>query len=414
MKCLCVILDGLGDLPSESLKGLTPLQAANKPCIDELARSGMTGLMDVYAPGVPIGTDVGHICLFGYDPHEVYSGRGPIEAIGAGLILKPGDIAFRGNFATIDTTGMLIDKRAGRINKNVCDLISSISKIKLINDVGFKIAQATEHRFAVVFNGIDKFAHIIDAYPSHNTKLPCDFPWSKPYDNSTNSCYISEVINDFINKSSKILNNHELNKRRMANGLLPANTILLRGGGQYKFMEPFSSKFNGVIAGLVAAEDTVIGLAKMLSLITVKLPGMTGGYDTCFQIKANATIELLKKVDLAFLHIKATDLAGHDRLPLKKKELIENIDGMLQYIFDNVDRSKLIISIVADHSTPCSIGEHSGDPVPILLYGPNLRKDSTKKYDEITGMNGGLGHIRGQDLIKIVLSSANLVEKYGC
>lgn len=413
MKCIYIILDGLGDLPSSELNGLTPLQAANKPNIDFLANSGMTGLMDVYSPGIPVGTDVGHICLFGYDPQKVYSGRGPIEAIGTGLSLFSGDIAFRGNFATINDEGFLIDKRAGRINKKTDHLIAALSNIELSNGVNFTIRQATEHRFAVVFHGIKNFPAVSDAYPGHQSKLPCKFPWVYALDKDSESSDFAFIINEFIANATSILRNHVVNNERIANAMLPANTILLRGGGQFREFEKFSDKFFGASAGIVAAEDTVIGLAKMASIEAIKQNGMTGGYDSNFNVKAESCIELLKTKDLVFLHVKATDLAGHDKLPVKKKEIIEDVDLMVKAIYDNIDTSNTMIAIASDHSTPCFYGEHTADPVPVLLSGHNLRKDMTKTYDEVSAMSGGLGHIKGNDLIKILLSSANLIPKYG-
>lgn len=413
MKCIYIIMDGVGDLPSSKLDGLTPLQAAKKPNIDSLANAGVTGLMDVYSPGIPVGTDIGHICLFGYDAQKVYSGRGPIEAIGAGVSLSPGDIAFRGNFATIDENGILIDKRAGRINKKTDQLIADLSKIQLKNGIKFTIKQATEHRFVVVFHGIKNFPTIADAYPGHKCTLPCKFPWSFAPDNSSESSDFAFTINEFIRNATKILANHNVNTERINKDLLPANTILLRGGGQFREFEKFSDKFYGVSAGIVAAEDTVLGLAKMASIESIKRKGMTGGYDTNYNIKAQSCIELLKTKDLVFLHVKATDLAGHDKLPMKKKEIIEHIDLMIKIICDNIDASNTMIAIASDHSTPCLYGEHTADPVPILLSGPNLRKDITKSYDEISAMSGGLGRIKGNDFIKILLSSGNFIPKYG-
>lgn len=412
MKILYIIMDGLGDRPIEALNGKTPLEAAYTPCMDTLAHKGMTGLMDLFSPGIPVGTDVGHICIFGYHPEDVYSGRGPIEAVGAGVRLSEGDIAFRGNFATLNNEGLLIDKRAGRIKEGTADLAFAISNIIIDENIIVRAKEATEHRIVIVFSGLEGIAPISDAYPSPHTDLPCKFPWSKALDSSLSSIKFAKIVNEYIHKATIILQKHPINKTRREEGQKLANTILLRGAGINKPLPSFTERFKGVRAGIVVAEETVRGIGLMAGMTVAMASGMTGGFDTDYGVKAKEALRLLREHNLVFIHIKGTDIAGHDNLPQKKKYIIECVDSMILSIIKSFSEP-LIVAIGSDHSTPCNLGEHSGDSVPILLSGLGLRSDSTSVYNELAAMDGGLGHVSGKDFLHIVLNAGNYMSKIG-
>lgn len=405
-------MDGLGDRPIASMNGKTPLEAACTPYMDYLAAKGMTGLMHLLTPGVPVGTDVGHVCIFGYDPALVYSGRGPIEAAGAGVRMFLGDIAFRGNFATVDSEGLLIDKRAGRIAEGTADLAAAISDVALDDDFTVHVKEATEHRAVVIFSGPRVTSRISNVYPSPRVILPCPFPWSIPQENTLDAAEFASVVNNYIRRASTILQKHPVNIMRAKQGKKPANTLLLRGPGSMPHMPSFVERFEGLRTGIVVAEETVLGLGLMAGMTVAKASGMTGSLDTDYTVKAKEALRLLIDHDLVFLHIKGTDLAGHDNLPQKKKSIIESVDYMLSYICESF-AEPLIVAVGSDHSTPCALGEHSGDPVPILLSGLGLRRDSTAAYNETAAMNGGLGHMNGRDFLHTVLNAAHRVPKQG-
>jgi 2,3-bisphosphoglycerate-independent phosphoglycerate mutase len=409
MKILYLIMDGLGDRPCECLGGRTPLEAAATPCLDELARKGMTGLMHLLAPGIPVGTDVGHICLFGYDPADIYTGRGPIEAVGVGCDMKPGELAFRGNFATVNEKGEVIDKRAGRIRERTAELAEALT-MDLGDGVSVRVKEATEHRAAVIFSGPGLSIDLTNAYPSSLRPLPQAFPWVKA--RSPEAKAFAEKVNLFMRRAQEIMAALPVNAERIARGEKPANAMLLRGPGFMPFVPRFEERFPGLKVGLVVAQETVLALGKMMGMTIACAPGMTGGMATDMQAKAREALRLLKDHDLVFVHVKGPDLAGHDQLPETKKKLIEQADAMMASILSGWNEP-LIVAAGADHSTPCAFGEHSGDPVPVLLSGPGLRVDGTSEYSESGAILGGIGHISGKDFLNVVLDAAYLVPKQG-
>lgn len=410
MKILYLIMDGLGDRPVQELGMKTPLEAACTPCLDDLASRGMTGLMHLLAPGVPVGTDVGHICLFGYDPALIYTGRGPIEAVGAGCDMKPGELAFRGNFATVNEQGQVIDKRAGRIRERTAEIAAALSGMDVGGGVHVRVKEATEHRAAVIFSGPGLSTSLTNAYPSPLKPLPQDFPWVRA--TSPEAEEFAGRVNTFMRKAQEIMAGLDVNADRVSRGLPPANAILLRGPGFMPDVPPFSSRFPGVRTGIVVAQETVLALGKMMGMTIGRAPGMTGGMETDLNVKAREALRLLENHDLVFLHVKGPDLAGHDHLPETKKRIIENVDAMMASILRQYD-GPLIVAAGSDHSTPCAFGEHSGDPVPVLLSGPGQRFDATTAYNESAAACGGIGHISGRDFLNVVLNAAYLVPKQG-
>ena len=408
---LYLILDGLGDRPVPELNGQTPLEAASTPCLDRLAAQGLTGLMHLLAPGVPVGTDVGHICLFGYDPAEVYAGRGPLEALGVGLALAPDEVAWRGNFATVDASGQLVDKRAGRISGGTAELAAALSAIELGDGVRVLVREATEHRAAVVFAGPDLSTQVSSAYPASGDKLPVPFPEVRPLDDSLSARFTADKVNLFLRRAREVLACHPVNRQREAEGLRPANALLVRSPGRMPSTPSFASRF-GIRAGLVGGQETVLALARMAGMTVRTSPCMTGGLGTDLSAKAQAALELLRDHDLVFLHVKGPDLAGHDNAPLRKAAIIEQVDAMLNDLVRE-HNGPLIVAVGADHSTPCAFMEHSGDPVPVLLSGPGLRVDTTRSFGESAAMLGGLGHLSGNSFLHEVLNAAYLVPKQG-
>jgi 2,3-bisphosphoglycerate-independent phosphoglycerate mutase len=366
--------------------------------------------MHLLAPGVPVGTDVGHICLFGYDPALVYTGRGPIEAMGVNCVMRPGELAFRGNFATADEAGMLVDKRAGRIREGTADLAAALSGLDLGDGVSVRVKEATEHRAAVIFSGPGVSAEVTDAYPTPLDTLPMPFPLAMA--RTARAAPFADKVNTFMRRARQIMDNHPVNAARRARGEKPANAMLLRSPGLMPSIPSFSERFSGLRAGLVVAQETVLALGKMMGMAIAKAPGMTGGMDSDLSVKAREALLLLADHDLVFVHVKGPDLAGHDKLPETKKRLIENADAMLAAIIRGFS-GPLIVAAGSDHSTPCAFGEHSGDPVPVLLSGPGLRRDATRVYSEYGALGGGLGHISGRDFLHTVLNAAYRVPKQG-
>jgi 2,3-bisphosphoglycerate-independent phosphoglycerate mutase len=403
-----IILDGLGDRPSPDHNGETPLSAGSTPTLDSLAEQGQSGLMNVIGPGIIPGSDTGHLALFGYDPHEYYSGRGPFEAMGAGMTLKPGDVAFRANFSTVDSDLIVTDRRAGRVftRQESTTLQEVVDGLK-IEDVTVHFLSTVEHRGALVLEGEGLSEKVSDVDP-HQTGVK--LAKSKPLVSKAEKT--ARIVNKLVKTVLDLLKDHDLNKGRTERGLPPANALLLRGPGQFHIVPSLEERY-GIKSAVLAGGALYIGVGKHIGMEYVKVEGQTGRVDTNFDNVANKTIECVESgYNLVFTHIKGTDNAGHDRKFNQKKEVIEHVDAMINKIVDAV-HDRIVLAVTGDHSTPVTVGEHTSDPLPILLWSDFIRPDSVKQFSEFEASRGALHTIRGLDLLPILLGYAGLSEKYG-
>lgn len=407
-KVVLAVADGVGDRPCEILGGKTPLEYASTPNLDKLASSGTTGIMDVLGAGIPIGTDLGHMILFGYGPED-YPGRGPIEAFGREIELQAGDVAFRSNFATVNNKLCVVDRRAGRIRKSTNLLAESLNGIE-IDGIKIIFKEATEHRAVLILRGPGLSSNITDTDPKV-AGIDVDYKKCKSKDNKPESVFTAEILNKFLLKAHEILSKHPVNLERVNQGLLPANFILTRGAGIMPNIEKISDKLN-LKGACVAAEGTVLGVARLAGFTPLTSDTMTGNIDTDVYAKAKMTIEALKEHDFVLVNLKATDLFGHDGNPEKKSKAVEVFDKFIGLLLE-ANLENTIISVAADHSTPCERMEHSGDPVPILIAGPGIRQDRVTKFDEISCSYGGLGRIKGKDLSNTLYDYLEKVKKQG-
>lgn len=400
---MLIILDGVGDRPVQELDWKTPLQTANKENLNFFAKNGITGQMNPIEAGIRAGSDTAHLSLLGYDPYKVYPGRGPFEALGLGMELNPGDLAFRANFATVDENKIVIDRRAGRIDSGTDELAKSIN-IKIEN-VEFIIKEGVEHRAALVMRGTNLSANITDADP-HDSGIQVKTVTAK----SAEAERTARLLNLFIEESYNILKAHPVNIKRVQEQKLPANIILPRGPGMVPTLESFEKKYN-LKAACVVGIPLIAGICKLAGITPINAEGATGGLNSNFNSKILTAFNALNDFDFVLVNIKAPDVAGHDGNAYKKKEVIERIDIALGYIRENI-RKDTILAITGDHSTPCSVKDHSGDPVPLLVFGPGVRRDSVKEFDEIAVMSGGL-NINGTQLMNVLMNLSDRSEKFG-
>lgn len=388
-KAILVVCDGLGDLP---VKGKTPLQAARKPNINKLAREGATGLMHTLGRGVVPGSDTAHLALFGYDPKEFYCGRGPLEALGAGLRLQKGDIAFRANFATVKD-GKLVDRRAGRSSEGLAELAKGLDGIA-IEDVKIILKHTVEHRLALILRGSGLSAKVSDVDPEYANEEPQK---CRALDGTKEAEKTARIVNEFVKRSQELEGN-PINKERAKNGLLPANVIIMRGAGEYRQIPGTEERF-GLKAVCVAGGALYKGVARYVGMDVAEVKGATGRTDTNLDAKVDAVISGLKNHDFVFLHIKGTDSCGHDGNFKGKKEMIERIDKAMGRLM----RTGAHIILTGDHSTPVAKKRHTSDPCPILFWGENIRQDNVRNFDEFSCAAGGLGHLNGLDVMPMVL-----------
>ncbi len=403
-KILLVVCDGLSDRPVREFDMKTPLQAARKPAMDALARHGMTGSMDVIAPGVVPGSDTAHLALFGYNPYESYTGRGPIEAAGAGLQVSRGDVAFRCNFATADSSMRIVDRRAGRMKTGTAELARALDGM-VVDGIRVAFKEGSEHRAVLVLRGPGLDCRVSDVDPHGEDEVHESVPLV-PQAKKT-----ADVLNEFVRRSYQILSKHRLNSERVSEGLPPANIVLPRGAGSINEIQPMGERY-GLKCAAVAGVTMVKGICRMVGMDVPDIPGATGGLDTDYGAKAEAALRLLKANDFVFVNVKAGDVASHDGDFRMKVRVVENIDMMLGLVLKDLP-DKVVVAVTCDHSTPVALKEHRADPVPLVISGEDGRVDPVKEFDEISVASGALGRVRGTDLMPILMGIADRAKKFG-
>jgi len=405
-----MIIDGMADRPLKELEYRTPLEAADTPNMDKLAELGINGLMDPIKPGIRAGSDTSHISILGYDPYEVYTGRGPFEAAGIGVEVIAGDIAFRCNFSTQNEDGIVTDRRAGRIRDGTDEIAQSINSMKLegFEDVQIIFKESTGHRAVLVLRGKGLSDKVSDSDPKHEGKPPKKV---FPLDDSPEAAKTAKILNKFVQKSYEMLKDHPVNKKRISEGENPANVILPRGVGAVPHVPPFNEKY-GLKSACIAETGLIKGIGKIAGMDLIDVQGATGGIDTNLPNIAQSIVSTAKGDDYDFIliNIDGADEAGHDGQMEEKLKFIEKVDSVIGQVMKIDD---IYFILTADHSTPISVMDHTGDPVPIVIKGPEIRVDGVKSFNERAAPSGGLCRIRGSDVMNILMDLMNKSEKFG-
>ncbi|MFP3945294.1 MAG: 2,3-bisphosphoglycerate-independent phosphoglycerate mutase [Archaeoglobaceae archaeon] len=405
-KILMVIIDGLADRP---IDGKTPLSSAKTPNMDKLASNGINGIMDTISPGIRPGSDTAHLTLLGFDPYQCYSGRGPIEATGAGIDILSGDVCFRVNFGTVEGEGSVFDKtvtdrRAGRISETD-ELVKAINEnVEL--DVDFIFKRGTGHRGALVIRGEGLSDEITATDPKSIGKKVKKCKATRDKGEKT-----AQIVNSFMEQAHRILDQHPYNKEREKEGLMKGNVLLLRGVGLTPQVPSFEERF-GMKLGVVAGTTLIKGVGKFLKGDVITPPGVTGGKDTDLSAKIEGCIEALETHDFVLLHIKATDEYGHDGDFEGKKAFVESVDHNIKPLME-LDPQEVLLILTADHSTPIMVKEHTADPVPVIISHEGVRVDDVSAFSEFEAYKGGLCRIRGRDLVNISMDLIDKSQKFG-
>lgn len=401
-----MIMDGMADRPLEDLGFKTPLEGADTPNMDKLAETGICGIMDTIKPGIRPGSDTAHISILGYDPYVVYTGRGPFEAAGVGLDVLEGDIAFRCNFSTANDEGIILDRRAGRIRERTEELASSINSID-IDDVEIIFKESTGHRAVLVLRGNGLSDKVSAADPKHDGK---EWTKVKPLDQTGEAQKTADILNQVVERSYELLKNHPLNLERIDNGENPANIILPRGAGAVPNVQPFYDKY-GLKAACIAETGLIKGIGKIMGMDIIDIDGATGGVDTNLDNIAQGILDTASKdYDFLLINVDGADEAGHDGNAKDKLEFIERADAVVGKLRDLDD---FYFILTADHSTPISVMDHTGDPVPLVINGPDIRVDDVVEFNERSATQGGLCRIRGSDIMNILMDLMNKSAKFG-
>jgi 2,3-bisphosphoglycerate-independent phosphoglycerate mutase len=406
-RILFIVLDGISDRPCPDLGGCTPLAAAQKPVLDKLAAEGCCGIMDTIAPGIRPGSDTAHLALLGYDPLKYYTGRGPLECEGSGIPMEPGMIGFRCNFATISKDGIITDRRAGRIHDTQALSEAIRNGVDLSGyGVEFSFRSGAGHRAALALKG-KGLGHCVTSNDPKKEGIP---PLKVKEGKRTEADQkTAKICNEFVKQSSEILFKHPINIERVKKGLNPANIVLMRGAGEMGDFIPFEKKY-GLKGSVIAAASLITGIGNAVGLEHIAVDGITGSQDSNIAGKIAAALAELKKKDFVLVNIKGADESGHDGLAVQKRDFIEKIDAVLEPLLAQKD---CIIIICADHSTPCTIKDHSADPVPVIIRGDGVRMDDVFRFDEYSCAKGGLTRIHGCDLMPIALDLINKAHKFG-
>src|SRR3972149_1678025 len=412
-KLIYVLLDGVGDKPEPSLNYLTPLEAAYTPYLDSITRKGVSGIVYSVGKGISPESDIAVFCMLGYDLSSNYFGRGVVEAIGAGMDFKQGDLALRVNFAT-EQDGVIVDRRAGRdlTSDETKEFAVAINKIKLSSGATFKFIPTVSHRAVVKFrvDGIILNSEITNTDPAYKrvggmgivkeTSGKLYLKTSTPLNDSVEAKLASDLVNEFTEKTRSILKSHKVNLDRERKSQKPANVLLLRDAGHVLPDIPKMSDRFGISFASILDMPVEKGVARISGM-----SDFSGGDSSDYKAKAKKALSLLKKYDCVYVHIKGPDEPGHDGDALKKKKGIELIDSdFFKILISNVDMGNTTFIVSADHSTPCSDKSHSDDPVPLVISGPNVKRDSVCRFTEKEAAKGSLGIMRGIDVLPKALT----------
>lgn len=409
MRCILIVGDGMADRPMQELDFKTPLEAAEPQSMNKLAAKGACGLLDPIAPGIAPGSDAANLTLLGYNPWLVCGGRGPFEAAGAGLQLKRGDLAFRCNFAAVDTGLSLVDERAGRIGSEAKVLGEVVEQVKLqVNsDVEVLFKQTLGFKAAMILRGDNLSSKVCCSLP----KVGCRVDAIQPLDGSFEAKHTANVLNEFVKLTYAALNAHPINVKRGSEGLKPANVVLPWSGSKTPHMTPFKEKY-GLNGTCVAAASLIKGIGRFAGMAVPEVAGATGELDTDTLAKADAALDAFKGgSDFVFVHVEAADEASHDGNFTGKIGIIQKIDAMLSRILEGVDLTETVVVLAPDHATSCKSRAHTGDAVPVCFAGGNVISDGVSVFSERSVYKGGLNRICGKDVMPMALNYMGEPEK---
>ena len=380
-----LVIDGLGGLPNPQT-GKTELETANTPNLDKLATRGICGLIDPVSPGITPGSAPGHLALFGYDPISFNIGRGVLEAIGIDFDLQQGDVAARGNFCTVNGTGLVTDRRAGRISTEKCAELCQLLDGLVIDEVRLFVCPVKEHRFIVVFRGEGLASEVSDSDPQQIGVAPKVVTALRP-----EAARMAGITNQFIAQARATLAGH-----------YPANMVLLRGFSQ-RPQFPTMGEIYKLKPAAIASYPMYRGLAKLVGMEILKTG--TSIEDEFATLKQNYA-----NYDFFFLHIKGTDSAGEDGDFDRKVRVIEEVDNTLPSL---TSLEPDVIVVTGDHSTPALLKGHSWHPVPILLHSKWCRPDRASEFSESACVSGGLGRFPATQIMPLAMANALKLTKFG-
>ena len=415
IRIIYVLLDGVGDLPHPDIENKTPLQAAQTPNLDRLAKNGKMGEVISVGKGIAPESDIAVFNMLGYKfQHSDYAGRGVIEAIGIGIDFKDGDLALRGNFATLDEKNVIVDRRAGRhiekedavgvskeLERKLC-FSSPFSKVVVAPTIGHRVVVRIrdEHSLSANISNTDPAYSRVDGMGV--AKAVGDFLKIErclPLDDTDSASLTADLVNEFSEKSLKILKESEINKNRDKQNKKLLNSILLRdAGNKYPKVQPINEKYSMNFSCIVDM-PVEVGISNVLEMHAFSAGGLTD-----YEEKAMVAAKSMITENAMYVHLKGPDEFGHDGDAIGKMKNIEEIDQrFFGTLLENIDSEKVVVMISADHSTPCINKGHSDHPVPLLISGDKIKNDGSQRFTESDGKKGEIGLLAGADVVNTAL-----------
>ena len=402
MKYIIILGDGMADEPIPELGGKTPLQAAPKPEIDWLASHGRNGLLDTVPAGFAPGSEIANLAILGYDLPKVFEGRGSLEAASMGVHIDDGEMAMRCNLITIED-GRIKNHSGGQISSEEAAVLIGFLQ-KELGGNGISFFPGVSYRHLLKMKGGNK--HVITT-PPHDV-IGDDFRKHLVRPENEEGKETAERLNALIIKSMELLDGHPVNTARAAAGKDVANSIWLWSPGYRPKMQTLAEQFPQIKTGsVISAVDLIKGIGVYAGLDSIEVEGATGLYDTNYEGKARAAIEALKKQDFVFLHLEASDEAGHDGDPDLKVTTIRYLnDRIVRPVLEAVRAmdEDVSIAVLPDHPTPCAIRTHTAKPVPFTIYRTNGTGDGVTQFDEFSAKAGSYGLISGRQFIELFLA----------
>ena len=400
MKYIIVLGDGMADEPLAAYGGKTPLQMAEKPVIDNLAKMGRTGLLKTVPEDMHPGSEIANMSVLGYDVHTVFEGRGVLEAASIGVTLEENDLALRCNLLTIESENIK-NHSAGHIsNVEAYELIEFLNK-RLGNEI-IRFYPGVSYRHLLVIKGGKKH---MNCTPPHDVPGKPFRPCLVEAENEE-SAATAKLLNYLILRSQALLAEHPVNLKRKEAGKEVANSIWPWSPGYKPQMPTLKELFGIEKSAVISAVDLIQGIGVYAGMDVIKVEGATGLYDTNYEGKAQATIEALKDHDLVYLHVEASDEAGHEGDVELKTKTISYLDSrIVKYLVEETSKMEepVTIAVLPDHPTPCATKVHTREAVPFIIYRPGETPDAAQFYDEFEVAKGSYGVLKGDQFMKALL-----------
>lgn len=408
MKHIIILGDGMADHPVERLGGKTLLQYADTPYMDMLAKNGRTGRLITIPEGFQPGSEVANTAILGYDLNEVYEGRGPLEAASIGYGMRADDMAMRCNIITL-ADGRIKNHHGGHLTTEQSDILIKYLDRQLGNE-DIKFITGIQYRHLLIIRGGNK--HIVCAPPHDHPEeewrqlmVRPEHGWENRRDGDRMTAQqTADIINTLILKSQQLLEQHPFNKERAAQQKDAANSIWPWSGGYRPKMDTLQQMYPQIKEGdVISAVDLIRGIGRYAGLNRVTVEGMTGLADTNYENKAQAAIDMLRQHDFVYLHVEASDEAGHDGDLELKLKTIENLDRrIVKLVYEEVSTwtdTPVCIAILPDHPTPVELRVHVAEPVPFIIWHPGITPDGVETYDEVSCVSGSYGLLRLEEFM---------------